>query len=176
MKFKQRGYPTSTEKETVSASDEDAIADLLEKHDQFVSSMQSRSAKLQVIFINFEMLKILCSAIFFMHRVYLYTTMSLSAAMFVDLGSQLCLDELLVPFLFDFIFDLVTSSYFLYEKKKPTRSSFDIELYFNFFLLFVIGFLERFSVGVIVATKMQALLNCAIQDDSGRNYRSGFLC
>lgn len=116
MKFKQRGYPTSTEKETVSASDEDAIADLLEKHDQFVSSMQSRSAKLQVIFINFEML--LCSAIFFMHRVYLYTTMWLSAAMFVDLGSQLCLDELLVPFLFDFIFDLVTSSYFLYEKTK----------------------------------------------------------
>lgn len=38
--------------------------------------------------------------------------------MFVDLGSQLCLDELLVPFLFDFIFDLVTSSYFLYEKTK----------------------------------------------------------
>lgn len=75
LKFKQRGYPTSTEKETVSASDEDAIADLLEKHDQFVSSMQSRSAKLQVIFIDFEMLKILCCAIFFMHRDYLYTTM-----------------------------------------------------------------------------------------------------
>ncbi|KAM5566327.1 katanin p80 WD40 repeat-containing subunit B1 [Rosa sericea] len=48
--FKQRGYPTSTEKETVSASDEDAIADLLEKHDQFVSSMQSRSAKLQAVY------------------------------------------------------------------------------------------------------------------------------
>lgn len=46
-----------------------------------------------------------------------------------------------------------------------------------FSCFFIIGFLERFSVGVIVATKMQALLNCcAIQDDSGRNYRSGFLC
>ncbi|XP_050375143.1 katanin p80 WD40 repeat-containing subunit B1 homolog KTN80.4 isoform X2 [Argentina anserina] len=48
--FKQRGYTTSTEKETVSACDEDAIADLLEKHDQFVSTMQSRSAKLQVVY------------------------------------------------------------------------------------------------------------------------------
>lgn len=45
-----------------------------------------------------------------------------------------------------------------------------------FSCFFIIDFLERFSVGVIVATKMQALLNCAIQDDSGRNYRSGFLC
>lgn len=38
--------------------------------------------------------------------------------MFVILGSQLCLDELLVPRLLDFIFDLVISSYFLYEKTK----------------------------------------------------------
>ena len=48
LKFKQRGRAPSLEKEMVSASDEDAIADLMEQHDQFVSSMQSRSAKLQV--------------------------------------------------------------------------------------------------------------------------------
>lgn len=52
--FKQRGYPTSTEKELVSASDEDAIADLMEKHDQFVGSMQSRSTKLQVVYRYWE--------------------------------------------------------------------------------------------------------------------------
>lgn len=76
MKFKQRGYPTSTEKELVSASDEDAIADLMEKHDQFVGSMQSRSTKLQVIFIDFEtLLKCLCSAVIFsMYLLFLYMT------------------------------------------------------------------------------------------------------
>ncbi|KAB2624030.1 katanin p80 WD40 repeat-containing subunit B1-like protein [Pyrus ussuriensis x Pyrus communis] len=52
--FKQRGYPTSTEKETVTASDEDAIADLLEKHNLFVGSMQSRLAKLQVVYRYWE--------------------------------------------------------------------------------------------------------------------------
>ena len=31
------------------ASDEDVIADIIEQHNQFLSSMQSRSAKLQVI-------------------------------------------------------------------------------------------------------------------------------
>lgn len=50
LQLKQRGYPPSAEKETVSSSDEDAIADVMEQHDQFISSMQSRSAKLQVIF------------------------------------------------------------------------------------------------------------------------------
>lgn len=49
MKFKQRGYSSSAEKETASVSDEDAIADVMEQHNQFVSSMQSRLAKLQVI-------------------------------------------------------------------------------------------------------------------------------
>jgi katanin p80 WD40 repeat-containing subunit B1 len=48
LKFKQRGRTPSIEKETVSAFEEDVIADLMEQHDQFVSSMQSRSAKLQV--------------------------------------------------------------------------------------------------------------------------------
>jgi katanin p80 WD40 repeat-containing subunit B1 len=48
LKFKQRGRAPSIEKEMVSASDEEVIADLMEQHDQFVSSMQSRSAKLQV--------------------------------------------------------------------------------------------------------------------------------
>ncbi|XP_028947769.1 katanin p80 WD40 repeat-containing subunit B1 homolog KTN80.3 isoform X3 [Malus domestica] len=52
--FKQRGYPTSTEKETVTASDEDAVADLLEKHNLFVGSMQSRLAKLQVVYRYWE--------------------------------------------------------------------------------------------------------------------------
>ncbi|XP_030545840.1 katanin p80 WD40 repeat-containing subunit B1 homolog KTN80.4 isoform X1 [Rhodamnia argentea] len=44
-----RGHRSSAEKETVSASDEDAIADVMEHHDQFVGSMQSRLAKLQVV-------------------------------------------------------------------------------------------------------------------------------
>ncbi|XP_062159219.1 katanin p80 WD40 repeat-containing subunit B1 homolog KTN80.4 isoform X2 [Alnus glutinosa] len=52
--FKHRGYPPSVEKETVSASDEDAIADVMEQHDQFVNSMQSRSAKLQVVYRYWE--------------------------------------------------------------------------------------------------------------------------
>lgn len=49
MKFKQRGNSSSAEKETASVSDEDATADVMEQHGQFVSSMQSRLAKLQVI-------------------------------------------------------------------------------------------------------------------------------
>lgn len=52
LKSKQRGYPPPIEKESVSASDEDAIADVMEQHNQFLSSMQSRSAKLQVIFVE----------------------------------------------------------------------------------------------------------------------------
>lgn len=55
MKYNKRGFPSSTVKEAPSASDEDATADLMEQHDQFVSSMQSRLAKLQVI-INKVML------------------------------------------------------------------------------------------------------------------------
>ncbi|XP_047341054.1 katanin p80 WD40 repeat-containing subunit B1 homolog KTN80.4 [Impatiens glandulifera] len=43
-----RGHP-SPEKETVSATDEDVITDLLDQHNQFVGSMQSRLAKLQVV-------------------------------------------------------------------------------------------------------------------------------
>lgn len=49
LKFKQRGYPP-TEEERVSTSDEDAVRDVMEQHDQFISSMMSRLAKLQVIF------------------------------------------------------------------------------------------------------------------------------
>ncbi|OVA10761.1 WD40 repeat [Macleaya cordata] len=41
--------PPFAEKETVSASDEDAIADLMEQHDQFLGLIQSRLTKLQVI-------------------------------------------------------------------------------------------------------------------------------
>ncbi|KAJ6323336.1 hypothetical protein OIU77_013036 [Salix suchowensis] len=54
--FQQRGRTRtpSIEKETISACDEDVIADLMEQHDQFVSSMQSRSAKLQVVYRYWE--------------------------------------------------------------------------------------------------------------------------
>ncbi|XP_042490922.1 katanin p80 WD40 repeat-containing subunit B1 homolog KTN80.4-like, partial [Macadamia integrifolia] len=37
--FNTRGRPSSMEKETVSTSNEDAISDLMEQHDQFVGSM-----------------------------------------------------------------------------------------------------------------------------------------
>uniref|UniRef100_A0A9I9D1G8 Katanin p80 WD40 repeat-containing subunit B1 homolog n=1 Tax=Cucumis melo TaxID=3656 RepID=A0A9I9D1G8_CUCME len=50
-----RGYRRSPEKETVSpASDEDTIANVLQQHDQFVNSMQSRSAKLQAVYRHWE--------------------------------------------------------------------------------------------------------------------------
>lgn len=45
---KKRGHPSSAGSVTVSATDEDVITDLMEQHDQFVGSMQSRLAKLQV--------------------------------------------------------------------------------------------------------------------------------
>ncbi|TYI49094.1 hypothetical protein E1A91_D12G012200v1 [Gossypium mustelinum] len=48
-KYKQRGYHPSVEKEMPSASDEDAVADVMEQHDQFIGSMQSHLAKLQVV-------------------------------------------------------------------------------------------------------------------------------
>ncbi|XWS54403.1 hypothetical protein CRYUN_Cryun10bG0086900 [Craigia yunnanensis] len=47
--YKQSGYPLSVEKEMPCASDEDAVADVMEQHDQFIGSMQSRLAKLQVV-------------------------------------------------------------------------------------------------------------------------------
>lgn len=52
--FKQRGYSSSAEKETASVSDEDATADVMEQHSQFVSSMQSRLAKLQAVYRYWE--------------------------------------------------------------------------------------------------------------------------
>ncbi|KAI4358074.1 hypothetical protein L6164_001978 [Bauhinia variegata] len=54
LSFSGRGHAASSEKATVSASDEDAIADVMEQHDQFLSSMQARSAKLQVVFRYWE--------------------------------------------------------------------------------------------------------------------------
>ncbi|KAH8501853.1 hypothetical protein H0E87_016575 [Populus deltoides] len=54
LPLNMRGRTPSIEKETVSAFDEDVIADLMEQHDQFVSSMQSRSAKLQVVYRYWE--------------------------------------------------------------------------------------------------------------------------
>ncbi|KAI9083938.1 hypothetical protein K1719_034196 [Acacia pycnantha] len=52
--FNGRGHSTLTEKATVPASDEDALADLMEQHDQFLSSMQARSTKLQAVFRYWE--------------------------------------------------------------------------------------------------------------------------
>ncbi|KAM7271866.1 hypothetical protein ACFE04_031080 [Oxalis oulophora] len=49
-RYRQRGHPSYVEKETVSSSDEDVISDLMEKHNQFVSSMHSRFAKLQAVY------------------------------------------------------------------------------------------------------------------------------
>lgn len=39
-----------------SATDEDAVADVMEQHDQFIGSMQSRLAKLQVIVEKLEVI------------------------------------------------------------------------------------------------------------------------
>ena len=50
--YKQRRH-LSPEKETVSASDKDVIVDVMEQHDQFVGSLQSRLGKLQVIYFFF---------------------------------------------------------------------------------------------------------------------------
>ncbi|VVB13708.1 unnamed protein product [Arabis nemorensis] len=47
--LKQRGNHASVDQGTTSASEEDVAADILEQHDQFVSSMHSRFAKLQVV-------------------------------------------------------------------------------------------------------------------------------
>ncbi|XP_023541565.1 katanin p80 WD40 repeat-containing subunit B1 homolog [Cucurbita pepo subsp. pepo] len=50
-----RGYRRSPEKETVApTSDEDIIANVLQQHDQFINSMQSRSAKLQAVYRYWE--------------------------------------------------------------------------------------------------------------------------
>ncbi|KAF6153436.1 hypothetical protein GIB67_003626 [Kingdonia uniflora] len=49
LSYNTRGRPSSAGRETVSASDEDAIADLMEQHSQFLGAMQSRLTKLQVV-------------------------------------------------------------------------------------------------------------------------------
>ncbi|KAM3281387.1 katanin p80 WD40 repeat-containing subunit B1 KTN80.4 isoform X1 [Capsicum chacoense] len=46
----KREGPLSAVSEAVSADDEDIIADLMEQHNEFVGSMQSRLAKLQVVY------------------------------------------------------------------------------------------------------------------------------
>ncbi|KAL8153847.1 hypothetical protein V2J09_011607 [Rumex salicifolius] len=48
MKSK-RGYLPSLEKEICSVSDDDAVADILEKHGQFMSIAQNRLSKLQIL-------------------------------------------------------------------------------------------------------------------------------
>nr|KYP42215.1 Katanin p80 WD40 repeat-containing subunit B1 isogeny 1 [Cajanus cajan] len=52
--FSLRAHSISTEKATVSATDEDSIADVMELHDEFLSSMLARSAKLQMVFRCWE--------------------------------------------------------------------------------------------------------------------------
>ncbi|XP_039001770.1 katanin p80 WD40 repeat-containing subunit B1 homolog KTN80.4-like isoform X2 [Hibiscus syriacus] len=47
--YKQRRYTSHVEKEMPSATDEYTVADVMEPHDQFIGSMQSRLAKLQVV-------------------------------------------------------------------------------------------------------------------------------
>ncbi|KAK1264838.1 hypothetical protein QJS04_geneDACA017906 [Acorus gramineus] len=49
INIEQRRHLSTSEKETVSATDEDIIADLVEHHEQFLVSLQSRLTKLQVI-------------------------------------------------------------------------------------------------------------------------------
>ncbi|XP_004489186.1 katanin p80 WD40 repeat-containing subunit B1 homolog KTN80.3 isoform X2 [Cicer arietinum] len=54
LPFSGRTNSISTEKATFSASDEDTIADLMEQHDEFTSSMHGRSSKLQAVFRCWE--------------------------------------------------------------------------------------------------------------------------
>ncbi|RZB45766.1 Katanin p80 WD40 repeat-containing subunit B1-like isoform D [Glycine soja] len=54
LPFSGRAHSISTEKATVSATDEDSIADVMEQHDEFLSSMLARSAKLQMVFRCWE--------------------------------------------------------------------------------------------------------------------------
>ncbi|XP_008802561.2 katanin p80 WD40 repeat-containing subunit B1 homolog KTN80.4-like isoform X1 [Phoenix dactylifera] len=49
VSYSLRGHPPSVGKETVSANDEDTIADLMEQHQQFLNSAQTRLTKLQVV-------------------------------------------------------------------------------------------------------------------------------
>ncbi|GER51833.1 katanin p80 WD40 repeat-containing subunit B1 homolog [Striga asiatica] len=51
-KFTARSYALTEEHESVSASDEDTIADMMEMHDEFIGVMKSRLGKLQVV-LNF---------------------------------------------------------------------------------------------------------------------------
>ncbi|KAM7463232.1 hypothetical protein LguiA_031353 [Lonicera macranthoides] len=44
-----RGFSPCAEKELMSASEDDVIADLVEHHDQIISSLRSRLAKLQIV-------------------------------------------------------------------------------------------------------------------------------
>ncbi|XP_010546257.1 PREDICTED: katanin p80 WD40 repeat-containing subunit B1 homolog [Tarenaya hassleriana] len=52
--FKPRGNHLSPAEGISSASEEDIVVDIMEQHDQFVSSMQSRLAKLQVVRRHWE--------------------------------------------------------------------------------------------------------------------------
>ncbi|KAL8139855.1 LOW QUALITY PROTEIN: hypothetical protein V2J09_005876, partial [Rumex salicifolius] len=43
------GYPSTSEKEPCSVSDEDVLADIFEKHEQFMSTIQARLTRLQIV-------------------------------------------------------------------------------------------------------------------------------
>jgi hypothetical protein len=49
IQLKQRGNHVPVDQGITSASEEDIVADIMGQHDQFVSSMHSRLAKLQVV-------------------------------------------------------------------------------------------------------------------------------
>ncbi|KAJ8430775.1 hypothetical protein Cgig2_027853 [Carnegiea gigantea] len=49
QKSRQEGHSSSTEKDETSVTDDDIIADIIGRHDEFFNSMQSRLDKLQVL-------------------------------------------------------------------------------------------------------------------------------
>ncbi|CAI0416444.1 unnamed protein product [Linum tenue] len=54
LPLNRREHTPSPEAKTILGTDEDYIADVMEPHDQFVSSMQSRLAKLQAVYRYWE--------------------------------------------------------------------------------------------------------------------------
>lgn len=84
---KQRECSLSAKKEMVPASEEDVIADLMEQHDLFASSMQSRLAKLQVVIVVIEVYRSWISACRQDRKiVYVLYTLILIAFMLKSMG------------------------------------------------------------------------------------------
>ena len=68
QKSRQQGHSSSTEKDETSVTDDDIIADIIGRHDQFFNSMQLRLDKLQVL------LRITFAIFLFLSRVVLDLT------------------------------------------------------------------------------------------------------